>query len=151
MANALDIIRVVLAGAVAGGLLVVEIGLVRTVGDLGAVTGVRFHVAYDHYVEWSMPPLTIATLIVGIVDLVFHAMPAGAKVLSIAGLVALATVAGISQLVNVPMNATMRKWEPGTAPAEYASIRRRWDRAHTLRTLAGQVALVCFAAALVSR
>jgi hypothetical protein len=48
------------------------------------------------------------------------------------------------------MNATMRKWEPGTVPAEYAELRRRWDQAHSLRTLAGQIALLCFASALVT-
>jgi hypothetical protein len=151
VSGALEIITVVLSGLVAGGLLVVQLGLVPTVAALPAAASIRLHVAFDHYVERSMPALTIATLIVGIVDAAVHSMTAAATALSIAALLATAIVAAISQLVNVPMNATMRNWEPGTAPPEYASLRVRWDRAHLARTLAGEVAFVCFAVALVLR
>jgi hypothetical protein len=45
----------------------------------------------------------------------------------------------------------MKKWAPDVSvPAEYASIRPRWNLAHRSRTIAGQVAFFCFAAALVT-
>jgi uncharacterized membrane protein len=148
--NALDVLLVVLASLVAGGLLVAEIGLVQTIRGLPDATGIRLHVAFDHYVEWSMPALTIATFIVGVVRLaVFGDLPTAATALTVAALLATVVVAGVSQLINVPLNAAMRKWAPGTVPGEYERIRRRWNRAHEARTLAGQVALICFVAALV--
>lgn len=147
MADALDVVTVVLAGLMAGGLLVVEVGLVQTIRRLSAATGVRLHVAFDHYVEWSMPPLTIATFGVGLAALVSEDHVGGAElVLRVVALVAAVAVAGVSQLVNVPLNARMRTWGP-RVPDEYESMRRRWDRAHRVRTLAGQVAFVCFAVA----
>ena len=135
----------------AGGLLIVELGLVRTIRGLAQATAIRLHVAFDHYVEWSMPPLTIATFLVGVAGLIVNGSLSGEAVaLIVAGLVATAVVAAISQFINVPLNARMRKWGRGTVPPEYPGIRRRWDRAHRARTIAGQIALVCFAAALVS-
>lgn len=151
MADALDVIRVILAGLMAGGLLVVEIGLVRTIRGLTDATAIRLHIAFDHYVEWSMPPLTIATFLVGVAGLIVNSSISGATTtLIVLGLIATAVVAAISQLINVPINAAMRKWEPGTVPPEYPALRRRWDGAHRARTIAGQLALVLFAVALIS-
>jgi uncharacterized membrane protein len=149
--DALDVLTLVLAGLMAGGLLVAELGLVRTIAKLPAATGIRLHVAFDHYVEWSMPALTIATFACAVADLaVRNQTRTQTLVLMVVAIVATAVVAGVSQLVNVPMNATMRSWEPGTAPAEYDGLRDRWNRAHKARTLAGQVALICFAVALAT-
>jgi uncharacterized membrane protein len=148
--DALDVLTVVLASLVAGGLVAADAGLVQTIRDLPEATGLRLHVAFDHYVEWSMPPLTIATFIVAVIDLaVRESHPAALTGLMVAALVATVVVAGVSQLINVPLNASMRKWESGSVPVEYARMRRRWDRAHRARTLAGQVALICFVVALL--
>jgi uncharacterized membrane protein len=151
MEDTLVVLTVVLASLVAGGLLVAEMGLVRTIRSLPNATGIRLHVAFDHYVEWSMPALTIATFIVGVVRLAVFGHPqTAATALTVAALLATVVVAAVSQLINVPLNAAMRTFAPGTVPGEYEGMRRRWNRAHQARTLAGQVALICFVAALVT-
>jgi hypothetical protein len=149
LTDILSVLLVVVGGLMAGGLAIVELGLVPTIGKLSESTGVRLHVAFDHFVEWSMPALTIATFLIGVAALAtWDDIGTATLVLGIAGLVATAVVAGISQIVNVPMNATMKRWDPAAVPDEYTAIRRRWNRAHASRTTAGQVAFVCFAIAL---
>jgi Domain of unknown function (DUF1772) len=150
LTDVLSVLTVVVGGLMAGGLGIVALGLVPTIGKLSESTGVRLHVAFDHFVEWSMPALTVATFILGVAALAtWDDIGTATLALGIAGLVATAVVAGISQIVNVPMNATMKKWDPAAPlPDEYTAIRPRWNRAHMSRTLAGEVAFVCFAIAL---
>jgi hypothetical protein len=145
----LDVLVVVLASLMAGGLLAAELGLVPTIRAAPAAAGIRLHVAFDHYVEWSMPALTIATLGAAIADLVVTGHRAAVTTLLGVGLAATVVVALVSQFVNVPLNARMRRWEDEGIPADHERVRLRWNRGHSARTLAGQVAVVCFVVALV--
>ena len=146
MDDALIVLTTVLAALVAGGLLVVEIGLVRAVEALPDAGGIRLHVAFDHYVEWTMPELTVATILAAAATLITNGdLPTAATILYAAGIAGEVAVAAVSQFVNFPINGAMRGWEPGVVPAEYGALRRRWNRAHRTRTAAGQVAFLCFA------
>jgi hypothetical protein len=147
----LSVLVTVFAGLVAGGLLVVEIGLVRAVAAVPDAVGIRLHVSFDHYVEWTMPELTVATILLAVAELITNGdLPTGAVVLTIAGVLGEAAVAAVSQFVNFPINGAMRSWEPGAVPRENAALRRRWNRAHRTRTGAGQIAFICLVIAFLA-
>jgi hypothetical protein len=64
-----------------------------------------------------------------------HHHRAAAVALTIAGIVAFAAVAIISEAINVPVNRWAAKWSGDAVPADYDQRRTRWERAHVWRTI----------------
>jgi uncharacterized membrane protein len=73
-----------------------------------------------------------------------HHHRAGAVALTIAGIVAFAGVAIISEAVNVPVNRWAAKWSGESVPADYAGRRSQWERAHVWRTVLAVIGFACY-------
>ena len=90
-------------------------------------------------------PSGAISLVSAILALVLgHHHRAGAVVLTIAGIVAFAGVAIISEAVNVPVNRWAAKWSGEGVPADYAGRRSRWERAHVWRTVLAVIGFACY-------
>jgi ABC-type branched-subunit amino acid transport system permease subunit len=61
------------------------------------------------------------------------------SVLIALALIAVAVV--VTLVVNGPINLEQRNWNPTAPPADWASLRDRWQVAHTIRTVALTLAL----------
>jgi len=73
-----------------------------------------------------------------------HDHRAAAVALTIAGIVAFAGVAIISEAINVPVNRWAAKWPGDAVPADYGERRNRWERAHLWRTILAAAGFGCY-------
>jgi hypothetical protein len=90
-------------------------------------------------------PAGVISLLTAVLALVLgHHHHAAAVVLTVAGIIAFAGVAILSEAINVPVNRWAAKWSGDAVPAEYAERRRRWERAHLWRTLLAVVGFGCY-------
>ena len=55
----------------------------------------------------------------------------------------------VTAAVELPINADVLTWVPDDLPANWESVRDRWDRTHTLRTATSVLGFGCLAAASV--
>jgi uncharacterized membrane protein len=99
--------------------------------------------------------LAAATLIPAMVATAFLVVLAGkrgrAPWLTLTALVLLTAAFAISLLVNVPINAEQVAWDAQAPPADWESVRDRWQTAHAARTAAAVLAFGCVSAAAVGR
>jgi Domain of unknown function (DUF1772) len=136
---------------VAGGLILVALSVVPTFHRVPKVLGVRAHIAVDKYIEMSLPALTVATIAAAAVTLAIGGeLSTASKVLLALAIVSATWVALNSHLINRPMNKRIRNWPLDPLPDEYPQVRRRWDRWHYVRTVAGAVLLVSLVIALIA-
>lgn len=88
------------------------------------------------------------TLIAAALLVIFGAMRRGrAYWLTLTALILLAFVFALSLMVNVPINNEQLAWDVQAPPADWASVRDRWQIAHALRTVAAVLGFGCLSAA----
>lgn len=68
-----------------------------------------------------------------------------------AALALLAFVLVTSLVVNVPINGEQQAWDVAAPPADWATVRDRWQAAHALRTGAAVIAFGLLSAAAMGR
>jgi hypothetical protein len=71
--------------------------------------------------------------------------------LMLAALALLALVFVTSLAVNLPINADQADWSVQAPPSDWASVRDRWQLAHTIRTVSAALALCSLTAAAINR
>lgn len=105
----------------------------------------------------SLDALASATLIPALIAtafLVFSAFKAkgSALWLPLAALALMLVVVALSLIVNVPINSDQNDWVVQTPPADWSSVRDRWQTSHVVRTVSAVLAFVCLGvAALIGR
>jgi uncharacterized membrane protein len=67
--------------------------------------------------------------------------------LTLTALVLLVTVLVTTLIVNLPINADQLSWSVPAPPADWATVRDRWQVAHGLRTVAAMLAFGCLSLA----
>ncbi len=139
-------LNLVMAAMMAGGLTMVMAAVVPTFRRLPDRLSVRLHREVDRYVDVPLPIFTVLTFATTIPLLLDDGTATG---LVAAAAACTAVVAVGSHFVNRPMNLRLKAWEGEPVAAQYARLRRSWDRAHAARTAAGLVALICLIAALL--
>ncbi len=70
--------------------------------------------------------------------------------LTLTALVLLVVVLATSLLVNVPINTDQLTWNVQAPPADWTSVRDRWQIAHALRTVAALLAFGCLSMAAIA-
>ncbi|MET7451667.1 anthrone oxygenase family protein [Streptomyces sp. NPDC005574] len=70
--------------------------------------------------------------------------------LTAAALVLLLSVLVTTLVFNLPINADQSAWNVQTPPADWASVRDRWQTAHAVRTVAAVLAFAFLSAAAMS-
>ena len=122
-------------GLVAGILLATELGQVRVQKRLGARDFTLVKHDFEMALGRVMPVLVIAAG-VSIIPLLLLLAPRG-RVPFIAALVALLLWVGVilvTLVVNAPINALARHWDPETPPEDWEELRRRWHLGQAIRT-----------------
>jgi uncharacterized membrane protein len=121
-------------------ILVLELSLRKF--DASVYTQVRkVELAHmDHLAIATLLPTVVATVI-----LVWLAPKRRSSELGLAsvalGLLAVVFVATV--VINLPINSDQLDWSVGHPPADWASVRDRWQVAHAGRTVAALLAYVC--------
>lgn len=138
-------------GLYAGGALatlVLELALRRLDGP--AYVTVR-QVEHDYF-PWLIGVLLVPTY-AAVLTLVILARKAGSPALrpAAAALALLVLALVVSFIVNAPINLAQIDWNAQAPPADWASIRDRWQTAHAVRTLFCLMALGCLGAAVIDR
>jgi len=98
----------------------------------------------------SLDKLAVATLLPALVTtavLVYRTFRTNARSLTIAALVLLVFVFGLTLVVNLPINSDQLGWSVQSPPAGWADVRDRWQIAHAVRTAAGVLAFAILAVA----
>jgi predicted lysophospholipase L1 biosynthesis ABC-type transport system permease subunit len=135
----------------AGGLVIVMAAVVPTFRRLPDRLAVRLHREVDRYVDVPLPIFTIVTFATAVGLLALGSATATGTALLAVAVGGALVVALSSHFVNRPMNQRLRAWGDGSPPADYPALRRRWDAAHALRTVAGLTSLVCLIVAMLAR
>jgi uncharacterized membrane protein len=94
-----------------------------------------------------------APTFIAVVMLVILARKAGSPALrpAAAALVLLVLALVVTFAVNAPINLEQLNWNPQAPPADWASIRDRWQIAHAVRTVFCVIALGCLGVAVIDR
>ena len=149
MTTLLTIVVLITSGVLAGGLVLVAAALVPTFRVLNAPASVELHQTIDRYINRYITPDTAVTIVLsGVLVALNDGAPA--RALAAAGGLLCLAVTVISVRSNVPINRAIGRWQLDDLPADVRGVHRRWARSHLLRTVAGVLALVSFAAAAVS-
>lgn len=143
--DALAALLLLLAGALAGVLVAVEVAVVPILADLSGERYVQVHRLLDPRFDPLMPRVNKVALGAGLI-LIVLAPGAEARVAFAVAEAGLIGVALVSELSNVRINRSIDTWEPDRLPRTWATTRDRWARANRHRTW---IALVGFAAAVV--
>ncbi|MEU1543664.1 anthrone oxygenase family protein [Actinacidiphila glaucinigra] len=138
-------------GLVTGGALatlVLELALRR----LGGTAYVEVRQAEHAYFPWYIGAIFVPTL-VAVVMLVLLARKDGSPALrpAAAALALLVLSLVVTFAVNAPINIDQIGWDAQAPPADWASIRDRWQIAHAVRTVMIVIALGCIGAAATDR
>ncbi|MGN6561498.1 MAG: anthrone oxygenase family protein [Thermomicrobiales bacterium] len=142
------VLLLVTSGVMAGGLVMVALGIAPTFVHLAPPMYVTTHQTMDAYIERYMPRNTQLTLLLAVITAILRGRLL-ARVLLVIGIVLTGAVALISETRNVPINKQVLTWNPDTPPGDMNAIFARWIRFNWLRTAAGVLALAVFAAATI--
>jgi uncharacterized membrane protein len=140
------------AGLLFGGLfagflvavLVIELTLRRF--DASVYTQVR-HVELVRLDDLAAATLVPALVAAALLVIVAARRRGRTLWLALTALVLLVAVFVMSLLVNVPINTQQLAWSVQAPPADWASVRDRWQIAHAVRTAAALLAFGCLSAA----
>jgi uncharacterized membrane protein len=139
-----------LFGGIFAGFLVTVLVIESTLRtfDAAVYTQVRLvELAHlDQLATATLIPALIATAV-----LVFFAARLRARTfwLTLTALILLVAVFATSLLVNVPINTDQLTWSVQAPPADWASVRDRWQLAHVARTVAALLAFASLSAAVM--
>lgn len=110
---------------------------------------IEIHQGRDRVVARVMPILgSAALLFLGLGAFLVRAVPA-AFALALAGFVLCIGDMLVTVLVNVPINGKVQSWRPDAPPKEWALLRDRWERFHSIRSLLVVSGFALFAASVV--
>jgi len=141
-----------LFGGIFAGFLVTVLVIESTLRsfDAAVYTQVRLvELAHlDDLATAALVPTLIATA-----ALVFFAARVRGRTfwLTLTALILLVVVFATSLLVNVPINTDQLTWNVQAPPADWASVRDRWQIAHAVRTGAAVLAFGCLSAAVMAK
>jgi hypothetical protein len=128
-------VSLMLVGLVAGILLATQLGQVRVQKRLGARDFTLVKHSFEIALGRVMPVLVIAAG-ASIIPLLLLLASRGAVPFIAALLAALlwAGVIVVTLILNAPVNALARHWDPETPPENWEELRDRWHLGQTIRT-----------------
>ena len=134
------------AGIAAGGQILVLLVILPVMRRWPVSLSVKTHQAMlDKLPDRYLPLCTVTSLAAAIALLGLHDhLPATSAGLIIVGSLGTLGVLVISVASTRPASKVIAGCSPERVPEDYPQMRDRWDRMHTLRTLLGTAALVCY-------
>jgi uncharacterized membrane protein len=94
-----------------------------------------------------MPILTIAS-VVSIVAVVILVGSGATRTLAVGALVLWMGVIAVTLVMNAPINADARSWDPGSPPLDWERKRDRWHLGQTVRTPLAIASFICLVLAI---
>jgi Domain of unknown function (DUF1772) len=146
--DALRFAAVLLAGLLAGSELTSRLVVHPTLWKLPHAAQVRAEkLTYKRF--GSIDPFLMTATVV--VCFAAAAAESGrAATLTLAAAIAFAVMLAMTLTLNMPINLQVFRWdEEGGDPARWRTLRRRWDRIHTVRVILDSAGFVLVAAAVV--
>ena len=107
------------------------------------------HQGRDQVAARVMPILGNAAIIFLALGVFFAREVPGGFTLSIAGLALVVSNMLVTLIVNVPINRKVQTWKPDSPPDEWKSLRDRWEKFHSIRTLLIVSGFICYTASVV--
>lgn len=149
----LQFINLFSAALVAGGQVAVLLVIIPVKRAWPTELSVKLHVAMlGHQIDRYMKPSGIISIVAAALLLVLrHMVPPVSIAFTLVGMVGTLGVIITSRYFNVKTNAMMDTWSLDDIPADYPSIRDRWDRVHTIRASCGVLAFSAYAIAIILR
>ena len=152
LVDALRFVNLFAAAIAVGGWLLVLLAVVPARARLAGGAEITFHNASTERIDRYLPPSVAVSIVAAVgVAVLDRALTPPVLALLVGGALAMAVAAAIALGINMPMNRRIAQWSSDEPPGDAADIWRRWDRFHTLRTLAGVAALACFVGVAVFR
>ena len=141
-----------LCGGVLAGVALTVLFLELALRRLDGPEYVRVRQAEFDFLTWFIGAIFVPTLI-AVVMLVIHARRAHSPALrpAVIALVLLLLSLVVTLAVNGPINVEQLSWNAQAPPADWASVRDRWQIAHAVRTVAIVIALGYLSAAVIDR
>jgi uncharacterized membrane protein len=148
LGDLLRFLTVFCSGVATGTWIVTQRALIPLRREVEPAASVHVHVVTSREIDRYQPPCVGVATFAGLGLLLLGLTPDRAAFgATLVGFVCL-MVAGVTSIVrNVPINHRIAGFAPGSAPAEYADLQRRWNRGNVVRTIAG---LVGFAAYVIA-
>jgi uncharacterized membrane protein len=100
-------------------------------------------VAMDVFASVTLIPALIVTALLAALTI---RQKEAARLLPVGALIMLLLILGTSLLVNVPINTDQLEWNVAAPPADWATVRDRWQSAHAVRTGAAVIAVALLSA-----
>jgi hypothetical protein len=131
------------SGLLLGGMMEVVIADIPLFLKLAAQPFVEVHHGIDSRKHPYMPLLSAIAVLGALGELWFR--HSGVQIVcGIIGIIGIATVAGISELFNVPLNGRIKTWESDPSVGDISRMRQLWIRGHYSRTTAAALAFCAF-------
>jgi hypothetical protein len=150
MENSFVLIVLLFAALATGGLVVNWIGLGRAMSRLSVSAYVEFHQHTNHTFDPYMPIVVVGALAGGVALAVMYGVHSIPGQLAAAGTVCYALVLIITLPTNLRINHQIESWAIQNPPREWAQLRARWIRFHTIRTLFSVPGLAIYLLAVMS-
>ncbi len=142
----------VVDGLVAGILLGVQLGQVRAQRGMGAREFAFVKQEFERALGGVMPPLTASAVLV-LVPVLALVRPRRSRWTALVALclVLWVAVVVVTLVVNAPVNARARTWDPQDPPADWQALRDRWHLGQAVRTVLAGTAVAVLSAVAVAR
>jgi uncharacterized membrane protein len=140
-----------LCGGVLAGVALTVLFLELALRQLDGTEYVRVRQAEFGFFTWLVGAIFVPTL-VAVVMLVNHARRAHSPTLrpAVIALVLLLLSLVVTLVINGPINVEQLSWNAQAPPADWASVRDRWQIAHAVRTVAIVIGLGYLSAAVMT-
>lgn len=143
---ALQFTNVMLAGIVAGGMLLVLIAVIPARWRFPAAQAVALHDETSRRIDMFMPASVAGSALAALLAVLLRSddVSRTSVLLTVVGLAASVVIAVFSLGVLMPINRQVAGWSRTAIPAEYAVVMHRWGRLHAGRTFCAVLALAAY-------
>ncbi|MFC5827936.1 anthrone oxygenase family protein [Nonomuraea insulae] len=149
MNEILSVFALLGSGTTAGVMFAVAISMVPALGAMTVPRYVEAHRLLGRNWDPTMPIIVITTALADVALVPLSGDPAGAALHAVAAVLVLG-VAGVSHLLNVPLNRAVKALGPGDSiPPGWVDPRPSWRGYHLVRTTLAGAAFMLNAAAVV--
>lgn len=143
-------IHLLVLALLVGFMAIVEWSLVPAQNRLDGPGYARLEQGMNGVLERLTPVLMIVALVAGVGAAVTGFVAERGNVwLLVLACAAQVSMIGTTLIINAPVNKAIDTWDDAHPPADWAALRDRWERGHTVRVYPGLLALAAAVMAAV--
>jgi hypothetical protein len=139
----LAFLNIAAAGLLFGAMMEVVVADIPLFLELSRDSFIVVHDGIDRRKHPIMPILSVIAIVTSLSELwLYH--NSWQMFFSIVGILGIAAVAAISELINVPLNKKIKSSATTSAHGDVFALRTRWIRGHYMRTIAAALSFAAF-------